>query len=56
MLFLKLKSNFGQLKLIQNLNDIIATSLREGFKQGQINLLVSEYDCDEYLRDNIKGW
>lgn len=37
-------------------NDLIATSLREGFKQGQINLLVSEYDCDEYLRENIKGY
>ena len=44
------------IKANSKFNDIIATSLREGFKQGQINLLVSEYDCDEYLRDNIKGY
>lgn len=37
-------------------NDLIATSLREGFKQGQINLLVNEYDCDEYLIQNVKGY
>lgn len=37
-------------------NDLIATSLREGFKQGQINLLVNEYECDDYLRENIKGY
>ena len=37
-------------------NTQIATGLRDAFKQGKINLLVSEYDCDSYLIDNIKDY
>lgn len=44
------------IKASQQFNTQISTGLRDGFKQGTINLLVSEYDCDQYLIDNISNY
>lgn len=37
-------------------NSKICILLRSGFKQGKINLLVSEFEADEILKDKIKGY
>lgn len=37
-------------------NNDVAISLRSGFQQGRINLLQSEYDCEEILRKRFKGY
>ena len=36
------------------LNNDMALALREAFKQGRINLLVSEFEAEEVLRDRRK--
>lgn len=37
-------------------NNEICILLRSGFKQGKINLLVSEFEAEEILKDKIKGY
>ena len=37
-------------------NDEMCTQLRTGFKEKKINLLVSDIDADDILRNNIKGF
>lgn len=37
-------------------NTEICTLLRSGFQQGKINLLVSEFEAEEILKDKIKGF
>lgn len=37
-------------------NNEICILLRSGFKQGKINLLVSEFEAEEILKDKIKGF
>lgn len=37
-------------------NNEICTLLRSGFQNGKINLLVSEFEADEVLKDKIKGY
>ena len=37
-------------------NNDICILLRSGFKKGKINLLVSEFEAEEILRDSIKGY
>ena len=37
-------------------NSEICILLRSGFKQGKINLLVSEFEAEEILKDKIKGF
>ena len=40
----------------QAFNNEMCTMLRAGFKNGKINLLVSEFEAEEILRDKIKGY
>ena len=44
------------IKATDKFNSECALLLREGFRQGKIRLLISEYDCEEILEDNIKGY
>ena len=44
------------IKANQAFNNEMCTMLRAGFKNGKINLLVSEFEADEILRDKIKGF
>lgn len=37
-------------------NNEICTLLRSGFQNGKINLLVSEFEAEEILKDKIKGY
>ena len=37
-------------------NNEICTLLRSGFQNGKINLLISEFEAEEVLRDKIKGY
>ena len=43
------------IKAGEKFNSEAALLLREGFKQGKIRLLVSEYDCDDEL-NNFRGY
>ena len=38
------------------LNNELCIQLRSGFQKGKINLLVSEFDAEEILKDKIKGF
>ena len=40
----------------QQFNNDVAIQLRSGFQQGRIHLLMSEYECEEQLRSEIKGY
>lgn len=44
------------IKANQAFNNEMCTMLRAGFKNGNINLLVSEFEAEEILRDTIKGF
>ena len=44
------------IKANASFNNEICILLRSGFKQGKINLLVSEFEADEILGDKIKGF
>ena len=44
------------IKANQSFNNEMCTMLRAGFKNGKINLLVSEFEAEEILRDKIKGF
>lgn len=44
------------IKANQTFNTEICILLRNGFRNGKINLLVSEFACDELLKDKIKGF
>lgn len=44
------------IKASASFNNEICILLRSGFKQGKINLLVSEFEADEILGDKIKGF
>lgn len=44
------------IKASASFNNEICTLLRSGFQNGKINLLVSEFEADEVLKDKIKGF
>ena len=44
------------IKASASFNTEICTLLRSGFQQGKINLLVSEFEAEEVLKDKIKGF
>lgn len=44
------------IKASASFNNEICILLRSGFKQGKINLLVSEFEAEEILKDKIKGY
>ena len=44
------------IKASASFNNEICTLLRSGFQNGKINLLVSEFEAEEILRDKIKGF
>ena len=44
------------IKASASFNTEICTLLRSGFQQGKINLLVSEFEAEEILKDKIKGF
>lgn len=44
------------IKASASFNNDICILLRSGFKQGKINLLVSEFEAEEILKDKIKGY
>lgn len=44
------------IKANQAFNNEMCTMLRAGLKNGKINLLVSEFEAEEILRDKIKGF
>lgn len=44
------------IKADASFNNKICTLLRSGFQNGKINLLVSEFEAEEVLKDRIKGF
>ena len=44
------------IKATSTFNNEMCTMLRAGIKNGKINLLVSEFEAEEILRDTIKGF
>ena len=44
------------IKASASFNNEICTLLRSGFQNGKINLLISEFEAEEILRDKIKGF
>ena len=44
------------IKASASFNSEICTLLRSGFQKGKINLLVSEFECEEILKSKIKGF
>ena len=44
------------IKASASFNNEICILLRSGFQKGKINLLVSEFEADEILKDRIKGF
>ena len=44
------------IKASASFNTEICTLLRSGFQKGKINLLVSEFECEELLKDKVKGF
>ena len=44
------------IKATQEFNNKMCTMLRAGFKNGKINLLISEFEAEEVLRNEIKGF
>lgn len=44
------------IKASNQFNSDACLSLRSGFKQGKINLLVSEFECEDILKDKFKGF
>ena len=44
------------IKASASFNNEICTLLRSGFQNGKINLLISEFEAEEVLRDKIKGF
>lgn len=44
------------IKASSSFNNEICILLRSGFQKGKINLLVSEFEADEILKDKIKGY
>ena len=44
------------IKASATFNNEICTLLRSGFQNGKINLLVSEFEAEEVLKDKIKGF
>lgn len=44
------------IKANANFNNEMCILLRTGFQNGKINLLASEFDAEEILKDNIKGF
>ena len=44
------------IKASASFNNEICTLLRSGFQNGKINLLVSEFEAEEILKDKIKGF
>lgn len=44
------------IKATANFNTELAVLLRGGLQQGKMNLLVSEYECEEILRERISGF
>lgn len=44
------------IKATQSFNNQICVALRNGFKNGKINLLVGEQDGENALKDNVKGY
>lgn len=44
------------IKANASFNNEISILLRSGFQQGKINLLVSEFEAEEVLKDKIKGF
>ena len=43
------------IKASASFNSEICTLLRSGFQKGKINLLVSEFECEEILKSEVKG-
>ena len=44
------------IKASASFNNEICTLLRSGFQNGKINLLISEFEAEEVLKDKIKGF
>jgi len=44
------------IKANQSFNNEMCTMLRAGFKNGKINLLVSEFEAEEILKEKVKGY
>jgi len=44
------------IKASASFNTEICTLLRSGFQNGKINLLISEFEAEEFLKDKIKGY
>lgn len=44
------------IKANQSFNNEMCTMLRAGFKNGKINLLVSEFEAEEVLKEKVKGY
>lgn len=44
------------IKASASFNNEICTLLRSGFQNGKINLLISEFEAEEILKDKIKGF
>lgn len=44
------------IKASASFNNDACILLRSGFKSGKINLLVSEFECEEIIKDKIKGF
>ncbi len=44
------------IKATSQFNNEMCNMLRSGFKNGKINILVSEFEADEILKDKIKGF
>ncbi len=44
------------IKASASFNTEICTLLRSGFQNGKINLLVSEFEAEEILKDKVKGY
>ena len=50
------KKVIWSIKASASFNNDICILLRSGFQKGKINLLVSEFEAEEILRDRIKGF
>ncbi len=44
------------IKATQEFNNKMCTMLRAGFKNGKINLLISEFEAEEFLKEHIKNF
>lgn len=52
----KFTNSLWVINATNKLNDEAAYRLKNGFENNKINLLVSEYDCEKHLENNISGY